>query len=511
MKSDDILDAVGEIDGKKVARAHAGGQRTVHPWRRWAAAAAALLLVAGGVFAAVRMGGKAPAGETEPPVPTPTQSQSLPGPGMGGSPALLAAAVYPEMPQHPRDYNDNAAMQSWYESVRAQQMQRKEYSGALDGYLRRSLPKLLAGAAGENRVCSPLNVYLALAMLSEAAGGESRAQLLELLGADSLETLRARAKAVWNANYQDDGTTRSILSSSLWLDEDVDFVQETLDTLAADYYASSYRGQAGSADYDRMLQAWLNEHTGGLLEAYVNDIELDDDTLLALVTAVDFYASWIQEFRAEQNETGVFHALDGDLEAEFMRETRWANYYWGERFSAVQKELELGLIPGNMWLLLPDEGVSPEALLEDEEVLNFLLTDKDRYRADGSPAWENSAFVELHLSLPKFDVAAKTDLIGSLQALGVTDIFEPGQADFSPTVQNQEDLLPYIAKAEHAARVSIDETGVTGAAYTVVEMRAGGAPVMPEDQVDFVLDRPFLFAVTGADGLPLFVGIVQTP
>lgn len=511
MKSEDILDAVGEIDGKKAAKAHEAKQSAALGWRRWAAAAAALLLVAGGVFAAVRMGGKAPAGGTETPEPTPTQGETLPGPNKGASPALLAAAVYPELPQHPRDFNDNAALQNWYEAVRAQQMQRSEYTGALDGYLRRSLPKLLTGAAGENKVCSPLNVYLALAMLTEAAGGESRAQLLELLGADSLETLRARARAVWNANYQDDGTTKSILASSLWLAEDVDFVQETLDWLASDYYVSSYRGETGSEVFNQVLRDWMNESTGGQLDAYVNDVELDRDTLMALVTAVDFYASWIQEFRAENNETGVFHALDGDREAEYMRETRWGTYFWGDQFCAVAKELELGMIPGCMWLLLPDEGVSPEALLEDEEVLDFLTSNKYEYRADGFPVWDRSALVELHLSLPKFEVQARTDLIGSLQALGVTDIFVPGQADFSPTVKNWEELLPYINKTEHAAHVSVDETGVTGAAYTVVKMRPGGAPVQPEDEVDFVLDRPFLFAVTGADGLPLFLGIVQQP
>ncbi len=29
--------------------------------------------------------------------------------------------------------------------------------------------------------------------------------------------------------------------------------------------------------------------------------------------------------------------------------------------------------------------------------------------------------------------------------------------------------------------------------------------------MDFVLDRPFLFAITAEDGLPLFVGLVNRP
>jgi len=33
----------------------------------------------------------------------------------------------------------------------------------------------------------------------------------------------------------------------------------------------------------------------------------------------------------------------------------------------------------------------------------------------------------------------------------------------------------------------------------------------PKDEVDFVLDRPFLFVLTGTDGMPLFVGVVNDP
>ena len=46
-------------------------------------------------------------------------------------------------------------------------------------------------------------------------------------------------------------------------------------------------------------------------------------------------------------------------------------------------------------------------------------------------------------------------------------------------------------------------------AYTVMVAAGGAAP--PAEEMDFVLDRPFLFAITGSDGLPLFVGAVNRP
>ena len=33
----------------------------------------------------------------------------------------------------------------------------------------------------------------------------------------------------------------------------------------------------------------------------------------------------------------------------------------------------------------------------------------------------------------------------------------------------------------------------------------------PEDEVDFTLDRPFLFLLTSSQGQPLFAGVVNQP
>ena len=57
----------------------------------------------------------------------------------------------------------------------------------LDSYLRAVIPQLLTGSSGENKVCSPINIYMALAMLAEVTDGESREQILALLGSGDLE------------------------------------------------------------------------------------------------------------------------------------------------------------------------------------------------------------------------------------------------------------------------------------------------------------------------------------
>ena len=113
---------------------------------------------------------------------------------------------------------------------------------------------------------SPVNTYMALAMLAEVTDGESRQQILDLLEAGDLKTLRAHGENIWRLCYSDDGAVTSIPANSLWLRDGMEYNQNTLDLLAQHYYASSYRGEMGSEEYDRALQTWLNEQTGGLLK-----------------------------------------------------------------------------------------------------------------------------------------------------------------------------------------------------------------------------------------------------
>ena len=419
----------------------------------------------------------------------------------------LVETIYPERAPYPNEMEyldqktgdfDDKSFRKVYDAWREDQRIRREgtdYTDDLTGFLTQSIPQFLSGAAGENRVYSPLNVYMALSMLAELTDGSSHDQLLELLGSDNIHTLRQQAAAVWNANYCDDGATTTVLASSLWLNEKMNFVQPTLDTLADTYYASAYQGVMGSKEFNQALQSWLNEQTGGLLEEQAAQIELDPETILALATTIYFRAKWSSEFSEERTEEKTFHAADGDMTCRFMHQSGTDTYYWGDQFSAISKRFEGGEA---MWFLLPDEGVTPENLLEDVQVMDFLLNRSE---------WENSRYLIVNKAIPRFDITSQMDLREGLMALGITDVFDPEHSDFTPMTTDTDNIA--LSQVKHDARVTIDEDGCTAAAYTVMAMAGAAAP--PKEEVDFVLDRPFLFAVTGIDGLTLFVGVVNHP
>lgn len=418
-----------------------------------------------------------------------------------GTATQLVKAEYPEMAQYPETDGfsiDEEAYDAWRASVAAQRPESEEYKNGMREFYEATMQEFLKNTEGQNKLYSPLNVYMALAMLAETTEENSRQQILDLLGAKSIEELRNNAGILWNANYSDEGTVTSLLASSAWLSDTIQYNEETLKTLANYYYASSFSGTMGSFEYNKMLQDWLNEQTGGLLEEQVSQVEMDPTTILALATTVYFQAKWNKEFNEENNTEEIFHTASGDVNAEFMHQSGSGTYYWGENFGAIVRSLKHS---GNMLLILPDEGVEAEALLHDKEVLEFIF--------DNSTI-ENQKFLIVNQSIPKFDVVSDFSLIEGLKKLGVTDVFNAAEANFTPLLaENESENNVFVNEAKHAARVMIDEEGCTAAAFTV--MLAAGAARPPEEQVDFVLDRPFLFVINGQDNQPLFIGIVNQP
>lgn len=435
---------------------------------------------------------------TEPPVLQPGHPQD---PGMLQLTNLVASPAYPKMPICPvydeytnktEYYND---LSTWQRERRLHYQQFSASTGNLADFFQRSIQEFLSG--DENRAYSPMNLYLGLAMLAETADGDSRQQILDLLGADSIDELRAQAAAIWNMLYCDDGQTTSLLANSLWLDEAYQFKDNTIQTLADSYYASVFHGDLGTDEMNEQLRTWIDSQTGGLLEQYTKKLTLSEDSVFALASTVYFKAGWDGGFSKKNTTEGVFHCKDHDLTTQFMNKTITEGiYYWGEDFSAVRLALDGG---NAMWLILPDEDKTMEDVLASGEYLDMTRN---------PAAWENRKKIKINLSMPKFDVSSKADLIDGMKRLGVTDVFDFSHSDFTP-ITDTDELA--VTKVEQAVRVAIDEEGVVAAAYIVMDIECGMVPSFPDDEIDFTLDRPFLFLVSGRGTLPLFTGVVEQP
>lgn len=487
MKKEDLYKAIGDLDEEDLEprKNHRKG------WI-WVSAAAAVLVVALCLSYFIPRG-IAP-GTEEPLQPAPAELKAF----------TLAAPQYPRMVHYPEEEFPETEKEmdaymlkydAWRESVMAQQRE-PGYADGLSPFFAQTAKAFLTEENGQNKVCSPLNIYMALSMLTEITDGDTRQEILEVLGQPDQEALRKQVSDVWNAQYRNDGATAMVLANSLWLNEDCTFKLKPLDILAENYYASSFSGKPGTEEYDRALQTWINSQTGGLLQDQVKDLKLDARTMIALASTIYYQAKWEHEFREENTYEDDFFMENGTIRTDFMHSDGVQTYYWAPHFGAVGLAMENG--GGTMWLLLPDEGISPEQILSEEGTFDFL---------DQRKVWEQQKDLIVHLAMPKFDVSAQLDLKDGLEKMGIRKAFEPGEADFSPLMEDAEGA--FVGKCSHGVRVKTDEEGVSAAAYTVMAMCGAGEP--PEEEMDFFLNRPFAFVMTSPDGLPLFCGVVNEP
>ena len=424
---------------------------------------------------------------------------------------VLAEAEYPAMANGADFYLKDA--QDWYKltmeqmlelekkQMEAAQEDRKIFSSvrgsgeSIKPFLQQAMALSLSGAGTDNALSAPLNLYMALAMLAETTAGETQQEILAAIGVESAQALREQAKKVWRANYYDNGYVKCILGSSCWFSDSLNYKQNCVDALRDNYFASTYRGTMGNKEYDEAFRTWINAQTGNLMEESVSKLSLDPLTVIDLVSTFYFQDKWEAKFDPANNTREIFHGAAGDTEAEFMHSTDWYGiYYYADRFGAYGKSLnDSGAV---LYFILPDEGVSMDELLQDPQLQAFLTSNEAVPKVS----------IKVNLSLPKFDISQDQDLKTVVQQMGIQKVFDFKTSDFSALTDNTEAC---VSAVQQGARIIVDEEGVKAAAY--VNQPVSGAPAPPDDQIDFILDRPFLFVLRSRDDLPLLAGIVNQP
>ena len=344
----------------------------------------------------------------------------------------------------------------------------------------------------ENYIYSPISLYMALSMLVQGANGQTKEELLNLLKGDTnitLETVNKHNKAIYNHNHYKNNKGQLKIANSIWIKNDFSVKEQFLNNLSENYYANAY-----STNFDdegkQNIADWINHYTNDLLNIKKDNYPITNDTVLMLINTIYFNNKWQEEFNKSNNYKDTFYG-EKETNVEYMKHVYETTYYETEKYEAFYDYFEN---KNKIKYIFPKENSSVLECLND----NVLYDEQSE---------KNSIYVEMTLSVPKFKTTSKYKLNDTLKKLGLNNMFDKKQADFS----NISDEELYVSFVQQDAGIILSEEGVKATAVTSIGINKESAiePVVTVKEI--ILNRPFIYVISDAYGVPLFVGVVSNP
>lgn len=376
-------------------------------------------------------------------------------------------------------------------------------------------------SSSQNYMFSPLSVKMAMAMTANGADGETKEEILSVLGIENLDEYNKSAQEMiekYNANFDYDGyrellkktedgtattedyekfsqyqnqinrgdTTVMNIANSIWLNTDKASANQKFRTDFENTIKNDYHGSVSTVNNNNAvtsINTWTSDKTNGKIPEIIDS----SDFLAALINAVYFKAAWADEFDKSATKPDTFHNYDGENKTvDFMNQTDNYGYYKDDNVNMVR-------IPyisnkAAMYISVDDGNID-----NYDYYINKL---------------ENTY---LDISMPKFKIEYSNDIGSSdkdsiLNKLGIKTAFNSNLADLSKMIEGSGSNNPYIDKVIHKTYIDVDEKGTEAAAVTAVIIDCAGIVENPEP-IKFKADTPFTFIIRDElSGEILFMG-----
>jgi len=354
-----------------------------------------------------------------------------------------------------------------------------------------------------NLFFSPFSVAAALGRAATGARGETRREILEVLGLSDLGDFELMRQITEQeaAVLAAPGITIEA-ANKLYLEADFGFRGEFLQLMRhfqAGIEMVDFRN-ASSAVIDR-INDWVAQQTHGRIKDILAPGSLDEETRMALVNAVYFKAAWQYAYAEELTHRTVFHqALQETAPVWMMHQETNRFRYWEDG------QLQILGVPyqgQRLWRLyiLPRIGVS-------------LRKVEERVAREGILPIFDSLWTHRNVQVyvPKFEMGWGTfDITSQLIEMGIRAAFSDN-ADFFGMVEDGEAGL-YLSNAFHKAWVEDNELGSEAAAATVlVAKELCASPNHKPQSIVFRADWPFMFGIVDSETEEiLFLGRMTDP
>lgn len=333
----------------------------------------------------------------------------------------------------------------------------------------------------ENACISPLSIAAAFGMVTNGAKGETKTELEALLGAD-VQTINAYFASLMQKSSE---SKELHVANSVWSRKNAvtienDFLNVVKNNYLAQFYSAPFDGETV-----KDINNWVYNNTRGGIDKIIDDI--DSDTVLYLLNALDFEAEWKEKFEKNSVRSGTFYGVKNEAEVTMMYATE-QSYIETEKAKGFIKPYVGGEY--KFAAILPDEDISIDEFLSSltGESLTKILSGAKK--------------TSVEIGLPKFDFENNFDLIPTLKNLGANKAFS-ADADFTALGKTSFGNL-YIGEVVHKTRITVNEQKTKASAVTAIGDKATSVPDVPS----VILNRPFVYMILDSSSLPVFTGVI---
>lgn len=345
-----------------------------------------------------------------------------------------------------------------------------------------------------SNITSPLSVTYVLGMLNDGANGETAAEITKVLGfgENDKKAVNEYCKAlIQQAPIADPSVVlqiANIVAADKKLVLEPAYQQDMQDYYSAEVASLDFKDPS-ALDY---LNGWCNEKSQGMIPKIID--QLSEETVLALMNAIYFKATWTEKFDEKDTKEETFTKTDGTtLSLPMMHRLAQVRYHENDLYSCVMLPFGSG-DKYSMYVLLPAEGKTVD------DVISGLTND----------VWEKNRYFThaiVDLKLPRFTTNSDIMLNDLISKMGAPSMFDEQKADFTGINRVYKTL--YVSLLKQKAAIEVSEEGTKMSAVTVALMD-GIMDNPTTNTVDFHANRPFVYLIQEWDTKAIFfIGTYQ--
>ena len=388
----------------------------------------------------------------------------------------------------------------------------EEFIDKLDAFAAKLTYEVYADSNKQSNICiSPVSVYMALALATECANGETRDEILNAVGV-TYDEVKNFTKVLYGFSNREYYYTNMLnnkkilafeeLANSIWVDKNTTLKEDGINNLANNFNCDLFSVNFKTSEGEKAINAYIKEKTHGIIDS---DIDLSPETLITLINTFYLKEVWNEDGDELKftDKAYDFKNADGSVTNTKLLQGYYfnGNIYDGEGYTSFYTRTDHGF---DIKFIVPTDGHTLDEVFTSENIYNINNLGDYGYIDE-----ENKLLHHTRVFFPEYKASFDGDLADILKNdFGINKLFDFEQCDFSNVTDEQLACDGVI----HKCSIDVNDKGIEGAAVTVMPMAGAAGPLEGYEEVyhDYIVDRAFGFVITDGYGAVLFSGVVNS-